>query len=251
MFVTKEAAVRILYNAKVDKILPKMRKLITVAGIAVGAAILATALIASAKTATTTTTTTPAASQPMILQVNKDGKALLRGTIASISNGVLTVNSWGGTWTVNVGSSAQILPASAGNDITQFKTGDFVGVEGTIAQGSLWTVNATLIRDWTYRTAVNTEVRQNVQEAKQIRNANRPRDYVGVASGVNGTSFTLTVGGTAYTVDVASGAEVVNRTWIAMPISNIQANDNVRVWGVASSSTITAQIVRDVSIPAK
>ena len=221
-------------------------------GLAAGMALLATTLIASAQTATTTTTATaPAKSQPMILQVNKDGRALLRGTIASVSSGVMTVNGWGGTWTVNIGSSAQVLPAVAGNDITQFKTGDFVGVEGTVSASALWTINATLVRDWTYRTAVTQEVKQNVQEAKQIRNTNRPRDYVGVASNVSGASFTLTVGGTAYTVNPSSGAEVVNRTWIAMPLSSIQANDNVRVWGVNASGTITAQIVRDVSIPAK
>jgi hypothetical protein len=163
----------------------------------------------------------------------------------------MMINSWGGTWTVNVGSSAQVLPAVTGNDITQFKTGDFVGVEGTVSGSASLTINATLVRDWTYRAAVTQEARQNVQEAKQIRNTNRPRDYVGVASNVNGTSFTLTVGGTAYAVNPSSGAEVVNRIWVAMPLSSIQANDNVRVWGVNASGTITAQIVRDVSIPAK
>ena len=230
-----------------------MKKLTLGAGVGVAVALLAAGIVASAQTATTTAPTmgTSTETQPMILQVNKNGKVLLRGTIASVSSGVMTVQSWGGTWTVDIGSSAKVLPSSAGNDITQFKAGDFVGVEGTVAEGSLWTVNADLVRDWTYRNAVNAEVKQNVQEARQIRNAARPRDYVGVASNVSGSSFTLTAHGTAYAVNVASGAEVVNRMWVAMPLSSIQVNDNVRVWGIASSSTITAQIVRDVSIPAK
>ncbi len=230
-----------------------MKKLTLGAGVGVAVALLAAGIVASAQTATTTapTTGTSTETQPIILQVNKNGKILLRGTIASVSSGVMTVQSWGGTWTVDIGSSAKVLPSTAGNDITQFKTGDFVGVEGTVAEGSLWTVNADLVRDWTYRNAVNAEAKQNVQEARQIRNAARPRDYVGVASNVSANSFTLTVNNTAYTVNVASGAEVVNRVWVAMPLSSIQANDNVRVWGIASSSAITAQIVRDVSIPVK
>ncbi len=229
-----------------------MRKLITIAGVAVGAAILASALVASAETATpTTASSVPSRPQPMILQVNGNGKVLLRGTIASISSGVLTVNGWGGVWTVDVGSSAEVLPAAAGNDLSEFKTGDYVGVQGTVSQAAPWTIDATIVRDWTYRSAVNAQGKQNAQEARQIMNANRPRDYVGVASSVNGTSFTLTVQGTAYTVNVASGAEIVNKNWVTMPLSSIQSNDNVRVWGVASSSAITAQIVRDVSIPAK
>lgn len=230
-----------------------MKKLTIGTGIAVGAALLAAGIMASAQTATTTvpTTNTPTESQPMILQINKNGKILLRGTVASVTNGTMTVQSWGGTWTIDVGSSAEILPAAAGSDITQFKTGDFVGVEGTVVEGSLWTVNATIVRDWTYRNAVNAQEKQNAQKARQIKSDSRPRDYVGIASNVSGTSFTLTVNGTAYTVNAASGAEVVNRVWVAMPLSGIQANDNVRVWGVNANGTITAEIVRDASIPAK
>lgn len=224
-----------------------MKKLLIGAGVLAGIAVLATTFVASAQTATTTAAVANQ-TQPMILQVNRNGKALLRGTITSVSNGVMTVQSWGGTWTVDVGASATVLPAAVGNDITQFKTGDFVGIEGTVSQSSSLTMDATVVRDWTYKSAVNAEAKQNVQAARNIRNSMRPRDYVGVASNVTGSSFTLSVGGTAYTVDVGSGAEVVNKIWVTMPLSNIQANDNVRVWGVDNNGTITGQIVRDVSV---
>lgn len=228
-----------------------IKKILIGIGVGIATVTLATALIAGAQTATTTTPTsvTPPV-QPQVLDVNSTGRVLLRGTIASIASGVLTVNGWGGVWTVNVGSGARVLPVAAGNDLTQFKTGDFVGVQGTVSTSANWTIDATLVRDWTYRAAVTQQERQNVQNAKGIRQSG-PRDYVGTASNVSGSSFTLTVNGAADTVNVASGAEIVNRNWVTMPLASVQSGDNVRVWGVNASGTITAQIVRDVTLPAK
>jgi hypothetical protein len=106
---------------------------------------------------TTTTTpnvvhgTTSVKAQLPILQVGSGGKVMLRGTIASISGNSLTVTSWGGPWTVNVDSGAEILPTAANKDITKFKTGDFIGVQGTVSQSANFTINATIVRDRTYR----------------------------------------------------------------------------------------------------
>lgn len=218
--------------------------------------LLSVAGVAFAQTASTTNTgtvqstvTTPTQSHPMILEVGPAGRILMRGTIASISSGVLTVNGWGGTWTINVGSGTRVLPMAASNDLTKFNTGDFVGIEGTVSQTAGFTVDATLVRDWTYRAAVTQEQKQNIQSARGIRNSS-PRDYIGTASNVNGTSFTITAAnGTSYTVNVASNAEVVNRNWLTLPLSSINSGDHVRVYGVNASGTITAQIVRDVTIP--
>ena len=94
------------------------------------------------------------------------------------------------------------------------------------------------------------EQHQNIQSAQGIRSG-FPRDYIGTASGVSGSSFTLaTTNGTSYAVNVASGAEVVNRNWLTLPLASIQSGDSVRVYGVNSSGTITAQIVRDVTLSA-
>ncbi len=222
-------------------------------GVAAVAALLATALVAGAQTtnAPATATTPPTPAEQMLLQVGTAGKVLMRGTIASEAPGVLTVTSWGGTWTVNVGASAQVLPVAAGNDLSQFKTGDFVGVQGTVSQSDNWTIAATLVRDRTYRQVVNQERKQNVQSARTTIQSGTPRNYVGTASGVSGSSFSLAgTNGTTYTVNVATGAEVVNRNWLTLQLSSIQNGDNVRIWGVNASGTITAQIVRDTSLPA-
>ncbi len=214
--------------------------------------VLATTLVANAQTATSTASGSSATVQPMVLQVNKDGKVLMRGTIASVASGVLTVAGWGGTWTVNTPSTAEVLPAAVGNDITQFKTGDFVGIEGTVSQSASWTIDATLVRDWTYRRAVTAEQKQNVQAVRQTMQSETPRNYQGLVSGINGSSFTYTTAdGTTYTVNIASDAKVLNRNWLTLPLSSIRNGDTVRVWGANASGTLTAEVVRDISIPAK
>ena len=224
-----------------------MKKILSVIGIAVGiTAFLAVTLVAAAQTATVTTT------QPMLLQVNRAGKTLLRGTIASVASGTMTVNGWGGTWTVNVPTSAEILPAAVNKDITQFKTGDFVGISGTMSQSASWTIDAAVVRDWTYRQAISQEQKQNAQNARTTMKGGLPRDYVGTASNVSGDTFTLTASnGTAYTVNVASGAEVVSRGWATLSLANIANGNTVRVWGVNASGTIAAKIVRDTTLPTK
>ncbi|MDE2020812.1 MAG: hypothetical protein KGJ13_10795 [Patescibacteria group bacterium] len=228
------------------------KKIVAVVSAAAFTAVAAITAFAQTATVAPTAVSVPASqSQPMILQVGAAGKVLLRGTVASVSAGSLTVTSWGGAWTVNVGSGAEVLPVAAGNDLAQFKVGDYVGVQGTVSRSAIWTVDATLVRDWTYRQAVNQERQQNVQSIHATIKNGTPRNYVGVASNISGSSLTLTeADGTSYTVDVALGAEVVNRNYITLPFSGIRNNDNVRVWGVNASGTITAQIVRDVSIPA-
>lgn len=229
-----------------------MKKFFIGIGVAAGIAILASAFIAGAQT-TASATQNSAPSKPserMILQAGPEGRALLRGTIDSVSSGSLTVKSWGGDWTVNVGE-ATVLPAAAGNDLTRFKTGDFVGVQGTVSQSAGWTIDATLVRDWTERQAVNQERKQNIQSVRQTIKSETPRNYQGTASNVNGSSFTLTVDGAADAVNIASGAKVVNRNWLTLSPSGIRNGDTVRVWGINASGTITAEVVRDVSIPAK
>ena len=232
-----------------------MDKKFIVASVLILSAVVALPVFAQTTTVATptpapVTTAAPASaatSEQPILQVGAAGKVLLRGTIASISAGVITVNSWGGSWTVDVASGASILPAAAGNDITQFKAGDFVGVQGTVSPSASWTISATLVRDWTYRAAVVQQQQQNVQAAHQVMQA-APRDYIGTASAVGASSFTLmAANGTSYAVNVSSGAEIVNLNWATITLANIKSGDNVRVYGVNASGTVTASIVRDVT----
>ena len=210
---------------------------------------------AQATTVPTTTTSAPVAAQvvmpvkaePMVLQVGAAGKVLIRGTIDAVSSGSVTVKSWGGDWTVNVPAGASVLPQ--GVALSSFHVGDFVGVQGAVNQGSSWTVDASLIRDWTARQVMTQEIKQNVQSVKKEMQANTPRTLQGTLSDLSGRSFTLTTSnGIAYAVTVASDAKILKNNWTTLDFTQVQSGDTVRVWGPVSSSTVSASIFRDVSI---
>ncbi len=205
--------------------------------------------VAFAQTASTTvpTQTSATASMQPVLNVSASGKTLLRGTIVSVSATAITVQSWGGAWTVNVPTSAQIYPQGVG--LSSFQQGDFVGVQGTVNSSTGWTIDATVVRDWTQRQAVTQQVQQNVQNIKSTMGTG-PRNYAGTLSNLSGQSFTLTTsGGTAYSVSLTGSAEIVQKNFRTLDFTQVQNGDSVRVWGNAASSSLTASIFRDLSIP--
>ncbi len=211
---------------------------------------LAVGSVAFAQTASTTTsgTTTAAPAQQIVLQIGPTGKVLLRGTIDSVSATSLTVKSWGGDWTINVPASAGVMPQ--GVALSSFHQGDFVGVHGTVNQSSSWTIDATLVRDWTARQALNQEIKNNVQTVHREMAAG-PRTIQGVLSNLNASAqtFTLTSSeGTAYSVTLASGAKLLAQNWATLDLSKVSNGDTVRVYGTISGSAISATIFRDVSV---
>ena len=214
-------------------------------------AFLAVTGVAFAQTASTvvppqTTVTTPV--PPMMLLVGPQGRVLLRGTVDSVSTTSITVKSWGGDWTVNVPSTAQIMPRGA--VLTNFHHGDFVGVQGTVSSIGSWTIDASLVRDWAARRALNQEVGQNIHSVNQEMRDGTPRILQGTLSGLSGETFTLTAAnGTAYSVSVAAGARILQKNWLTLNFSQVQNGDSVRVWGSVASSSVTASIFRDISIP--
>jgi hypothetical protein len=195
--------------------------------------------------------TTPAPAsvpgQQMILHAEANGKVLLRGTIDSVSGSTLTVKSWGGDWTINVPASAEVFPAAA--TLASFKVGDFIGIQGSVNQNASWTVDATLVRDWTERQVVRDEIKNNVQSARQEMRANTPRTLQGTISNLSGQTFTLTTdNGVVYSGALTSNAKILMNNWLTLDFSRVQNGDIVRVWGPVSSSTITGSIFRDTSI---
>ena len=222
------------------------KKVIAVFGI-IG--FLASVGVAFAQTTTTSATATVAApSQPMVLEVNKNGRVLLRGTVSAVTSGSVTVKSWGGDWTVVVSSSAKLVPQGAA--ISSFQPGDFVGVEGTVDSSANLTVNAHLIRDWSARHALSQEIKANVQSVRRTESA-RPRVVQGTLSNLDAAAqtFTLTnAGGTAYAVSISSSAEILAKNWATLGFDKVSNGDTVRVYGLVSSSTISATIFRDVSV---
>ncbi|MDE2079594.1 MAG: hypothetical protein KGI73_04395 [Patescibacteria group bacterium] len=206
---------------------------------------------ATATTLTPTTTTTAPAttvSQQPVLNVAASGNVLLRGTVVSTGSGTVTVKSWGGDWTVNVPASAAVLPS--GTALSSFQAGDFVGVQGTVNSSANWTVDATLIRDWTVRAALRQQIKTNVQQAHTTMSSG-PRVTQGTLSNLEATAqtFTLTTSaGTAYTVTLGSGAELIGKNWATITLSQVNTGDTVRVYGTVSGSAITASVFRDVTV---
>ena len=203
-----------------------------------------TALAADSASATSTGSSMVKPSQPaMILEVNKNGGVTLRGTIEAISAGSLVVKGWGGDWTIDV-------PSASVSQISSFKTGDFVGVNGTVSQSQPWTIEAKLVRDWTGQKSANQAGQQTKKQINQLEKSARPRTYEGTASNLSGDSFSFSVKGNTYAVSVATNAKVVDKKWATINLSDVQSGDTVRVWGTLSGTNLTAEVVRDVSLPA-
>ncbi len=185
----------------------------------------------------------PSKQMQPVVNVGPNGNTLLRGTLSAVGTTTLTVKSWGGDWTVNVSTSTQLMPMTM---MSQFKVGDFVGVQGTASTTGLWTVDAKLVRDWSARKEAG-DTRKEIQD---MMKASTPRNWEGVATNVNvaGNTFTLTVDGTAYTVTLATGAKVVNQAYGVLSLADIKSGDTVRIYATISGTTATASVVRDVSV---
>ena len=114
---------------------------------------------------------------PMVLQISSSGGVLLRGTVTAVAMNSLTVKSWGGDWVVNIPASATLSPE---RNMSQFNVGDFVGVRGVINQGVSWTVDASLVRNWT---------------TKRVNKSAPTINFIQPSVGVIGTSVTITGSG--------------------------------------------------------
>ncbi len=127
-----------------------------IAIVSVASVLLGGVMMVSAESNNTTTNVMPArADKKMVLNIGPEGRVLLRGTISAVGTTSLTVKSWGGDWVVNVVPTTKLVPKSA--TIAQFAVGDFVGVNGLVSQSVLWTIDATLVRNWTEKKAAVAE----------------------------------------------------------------------------------------------
>lgn len=222
------------------------KKMITVAG----AAALLFAGTAFAQTGTETAATAHEThSMPMVIEIHKGGGALLRGTVESATDSSITVNSWGGAWTIVISSDTRVLPHGVAP--SAFQKGDFVGVEGTVNTSASWTIDAKLVRDWTARKAAHQEMKRNEHAVKQQIHSTRPRNFEGVASSVDtmARTFTLASEGQSYSVILTAHAQILKKNWLTLDLASVKDGDKVRVWGTAASSTISASVLRDLSTP--
>lgn len=90
---------------------------------------------------------------------------------------------------------------------------------------------------------------RNLAPHKGKPEASHFRTIQGTVKSASTDSLVLTVRSTDYAVAIASTTRIVNRIWRRISVSDIGAGDKVRVFGKISSTTIAAQIIRDISLP--
>ncbi len=242
---------------------------------AMTALLLGASSVAFAEGASTTTTVTGSTTPPVVtpapvpmppvmqagemkLEVGPKGRALIRGNVESIGADYVMVKSWGGSWKVKVTVASEILPNVNGGlaDLAKYAVGDFVGAQGTVSTSDAWTIDATVIRDRTEHKANVMERKQNEKEMRETMQADRKaahdaeaRNYEGTVASVTGLSMTIMNGSTSIAVSTTAATKFVNRNWVTIAFADVKAGDNVRVYGPSSSSTVMAQVVRDLSVP--
>jgi hypothetical protein len=244
-----------------------------VSALAIVVALTGAAGVAFAQDSTTTTTTTvapvavaspstPSQLAPMIVSVDDQGNALVRGVVLSTSPNSLTLRGWGGTWTINTNSSAEVDTGTGSvfnGDMSNIAVGDFVGAEGAIDGNNNWTVDATVVRDWTTSplSASDVPTSSTISTAPMIPATTTDSMpvgdtlYTGTVTSVGAGTITFTdASGNTETANVdPSSATIWNNTSTALPLASIQTGDTIRLDGSLSSdgTTINADVVRDTS----
>src|SRR3989338_4910227 len=127
-------------------------------------AVLALGAVAVAQTPTPSPSPNrgPGSAGPVILNIGPNGNTLLRGVIKSVGTNSLVVESWGGDWTINVGTGTQIL--SPNRALTDFVVGNFAGVLGKTSHDGDFTVEARIVRSWGPRADDDSDGAPNDQD---------------------------------------------------------------------------------------
>ncbi len=193
--------------------------------------------------------TTPA---PMVMDVDSSGTVLMRASVKSIDTNSIVVDGWGGTWIIRTNAATQVISnaPNATGDVSAISVGDFVGVSGSMARDQIYTVDATLVRDWTTSplTVVSTPSTTTTTTSTSTTSSATVPLYTGTASAIGADSFTLTsLDGTEYTVMTDSNTVFLNTARATIAFSDIESGDSIRINGSLSGSTITAGVVRDIS----
>jgi hypothetical protein len=170
------------------------------------------------------------ATSTMGVSINKAGHATLVGTLASVSGSMLTINSWGGAWTINTANAKLIRRFGAASSVAEFQVGDLITVNGEISTGA-WTISAKEVRD----------------ESIQAKNANP----TGLISNLNtaGGTFTLTTkAGKAYAITTSSTTSIrLNSKSGAATLTDLSNGLTAQVWGVMDTNQTSIAATRIVA----
>lgn len=120
-----------------------------------------------------------------------------------------------------------------------------IGASGLTLTASANTVN----------TKTRTEKHQSltkitrVKKTEAVKSIAHRRTIPGVVSAISTDSITMKQGTKTYTVTTSTTTRTLNRKWQTIALSDIKAGDKIRVSGTVTGTAVTAQTVRDISIP--
>ncbi|MDO8510092.1 MAG: DUF5666 domain-containing protein [bacterium] len=179
-------------------------------------------------------------------EIGTNGKIKLRGTLTGIAGNTLSVKNVAGTWTVKTTAVTDLIP----ENLASFITGRLVGVHGTMATGTDWTVNAKSVHQFTDKQEEKEVKKEIKKELKNIRkSAPKPKMFEGKVQAIASSTITLNASTSPITVMTNGGTKFISRVWSAITLGSIQIGDKLQIWGHRASSTVTAKAIRNLSIP--
>jgi|GEM_PF-1494320 len=200
---------------------------------------------------------------PMVIEADDVGNVVIRGQVTSVDDNSLTINSWGGEWTIRTTVSSTVEPATGvSGNLSGIRSGDFVGVEGVFATDEEMTINASFVRDWTTNPligvfdndsdSITTDTSVDDDDVSVDAEDTSTADiitYSGIVDQVDDSSFTFTDDfGSVYTVTVDDEVAVVNDSNEIRELEDIDAGDTVELDGTATSNNfITTAMVKITS----
>lgn len=202
----------------------KNKLVIAISGIIAVSAFVAS--IAAAQTAGQVATNATALAAKMTVQINASGKTTLDGSIASVTANAITVNSWGGVWTINIGSDTKLIRRFGGNSTTsEFAIGDAVSVSGMASKDAPWTINAKNVKNMSI----------------QARNAS----FSGTVSNLSGNTFSLATKErktVSVTVNADAKIRVGDKATTTAALANGATVSISGVWNRAQSTVMAAKV---------
>jgi len=172
------------------------------------------------------------------ITIGAKGNVKLSGTIASIASTTVSVNSWGGVWTIDASNAKFTRKAGGVSSLAEMKAGDRVTISGTMQTTGL-AVTARMIHNNSLHAIVSNKV--------------------GTVSNVNASSGTFTLTTKEGTIlQVTTGADT--KFWLGKATSTfsalvgLSATSTVRVDGVMNrdaGTVLASKVVISLSSPLK
>lgn len=169
--------------------------------------------------------------------VASGGRATLSGVVVSASStSAITVNSWGGDWTVNLAGSTRIMRTGAGRiSAGEIKSGDRVTIVGRALADQMLVINATSLLDRSVQRMTYTGTISNVDVSAGTFTLTTPaRVIVNIEGPVTGSAK-------------VSGSGITSISGLADGMSVRVIGDLNRSEGVVYAATI---VVRSIPVGA-